>query len=328
MRAEPIQTPENLALYRQAVDEYRTGRSPRELDISLAGLAAGPSSGWNADELIAAAMLHTDVLLRLVKTSRAADAAVNLEAAATLIKAAVERDASRADFARRWRATVAALLHAFRAPDLGSHLRSAALPWLTESGKQAEARAAFEAGLVAEIRAAVAGPLSGTPPKKNAVVPAEARSDLAIAARSFDQALTIDPGFAEAALHLGRVRLLDGHDADAERALLTAAAGPGLPVRYLATMMLGAIAERQSLYADAETQYRAAMTMFRWGQSAPLALSHLLMRTGREADAREALAAHLRATGGRVVEPLRTYLADPDTDLGPTLDLLRAEVWR
>jgi Tfp pilus assembly protein PilF len=254
--------------------------------------------------------------------------AANLEAAATLITAAVERDASRADFARRWRATVAALLHAFRAPDLGSHLRSGALPWLIESGKEAEARAAFEAGLVSEIRAAVAGPLSGTPPKKNAVVPAEARSDLAIAARSFDQALTTDPAFAEAALHLGRVRLLDGHDADAERALRTAAAGPGLPVRYLATMMLGAIAERQSRYADAETQYRAAMTIFRWGQSAPLALSHLLMRTGREADARETLAAHLRATGGRIVEPLRTYLANPDTDLGPTLDLLRAEVWR
>jgi len=92
-------------------------------------------------------------------------------------------------------------------------------------------------------------------------------------------------------------------------------------------MFLGAIAERGSRYADAERLYLDAREAFPRGQSAPLALSHVLMREGREADARTAVARHFTGRA-RVVEPLWTYLADPATDLGPTLDLLRAEVWR
>jgi predicted Zn-dependent protease len=99
-------------------------------------------------------------------------------------------------------------------------------------------------------------------------------------------------------------------------------------VRYLALMFLGVIAERQARFDDAEKQYRAALDTFRWGQAAPLALSHVLMRAGREQEAHETLAAHFTATRGRVVEPLWTYLANPATDLGPSLDQLRAEVWR
>ena len=52
------------------------------------------------------------------------------------------------------------------------------------------------------------------------------------------------------------------------------------------------------------------------------------MRTGREQEARESLAEHFTVTSGRTVEPLWTYLANPATDLGPSLDQLRAEVWR
>jgi Tfp pilus assembly protein PilF len=132
----------------------------------------------------------------------------------------------------------------------------------------------------------------------------------------------------EAALHIGRILIVAGREIDADRPLRLAAASPDRPVRYLAMMFLGAIAERQSRYADAEGQYQAAFEAFPWGQSAPLALSHVLMREGREPEARAAVARHFAGTGGRVVEPLWTYLADPGTDLGPTLNLLRAEVWR
>ena len=52
------------------------------------------------------------------------------------------------------------------------------------------------------------------------------------------------------------------------------------------------------------------------------------MRQGREADARATVARHFGGTRARVVEPLWTYLSDPGTDLGPSLNLLRAEVWR
>jgi len=324
----PVAQSADLVAYRHAVDGYRDGAPPGDPDPSLAGRAADSSSAWTADDLAAAAMLHTDVLLRLARASRSSDARLNLDAATTLLQAAVSRDAARAGFARRWRATVAALLHAFGARDLSSHLLRDAMPWLAESDRQAAARTAFEAGVASEIRAAVAGPLSGPAPKKNVPLSYETHAELVVAARRFDEALAADPACAEAALHLGRVRLLGGYDAGAERALQTAAGAPSLPVRYLAALLLGTIAERQSRYADAEARYRAAAGMFRWGQSAPLALSHLLMRSGRDEEAREALAAHFAAAHGRVVEPFRTYLADPDTDLGPTLDLLRAEVWR
>jgi hypothetical protein len=133
---------------------------------------------------------------------------------------------------------------------------------------------------------------------------------------------------AEAALHLGRVKMITGFEDDADRPLRLAAAAPDRPVRYLALMFLGAIAERQLRYADAEQLYLAARDAFPWGQSASLALSHVLMQAGREADARAAIARHFTRAGGRVIEPLWTYLADPATDLGPTLNLLRAEIWR
>jgi len=148
------------------------------------------------------------------------------------------------------------------------------------------------------------------------------------AAGHFEDALASDRECTDAALHLGRIKLVEGRDADAERPLRIAAASEDAPVRYLALLFLGTIAERQARFEDAEAQYRAAMTHFRWGQSAPLALSHVLMRIGREPEARALLVEHFEGVRGRTIDPLWTYLSDPATDLGPALDLLRAGTWR
>jgi hypothetical protein len=93
-------------------------------------------------------------------------------------------------------------------------------------------------------------------------------------------------------------------------------------------MFLGAIDERAGRIDAAMERYRVAREAFPWGQSAPMALSHALMRAGRDDDAREVLTDHFTAARGRISEPLWIYLADPATDPGPTLDELRAEVWR
>jgi hypothetical protein len=323
------------AAYRQLVDEYRGGRPAADVDISrltadpsIVGRVVEPASGWATMDLTAAAMLHTDVSLLLVKKARQPDASAHIDAATTLLRAAMDRSSAQAEFARRWRGTVAGLLHAFGAPEIASNLSTNRMKWLPESEPQLRALAAVEMGITAEIQAAVAGPLSGPQPKRTPVVPPDARRELRVAARHFEDAVAADPSCAEAALHLGRVRLLDGRDAEAERSLRVASAADTLPVRYLAMMFLGAIAERQARYDDAAKQYRAAFDTFRWGQAAPLALSHVLMRTGREQEARDTLAAHFTTTRGRTVEPLWTYLANPATDLGPSLDQLRAEVWR
>lgn len=325
----------DLDAYRAAVDEYRDGRAPADgntpppiADASILDRVATGANGWTADDLAGAAMMHTDAALRLVKAARPSDAAIHLDAALAALQAAASREPQRLEFARRWRDTVASLLQAFNGADLASSVRTRAMTWTRETQDQAVARAAFEAGVTSEIQAAVAGPLSGGPPKRALVVPPQALWELKEAAKQFELALTRDPSCFEAALHLGRARLLDKRDADAERWLRVAARAPGRAVRYLAVMLLGVLAEQQARYADAERRYREAMEAFRWGQSAPLALSHVLMRAGRDLEARETVAAHLQATRGRVVEPLRTYLAIPDTDPAATFDQLRAEVWR
>jgi tetratricopeptide (TPR) repeat protein len=325
----------DVATYRQVIEAYRDGRVLHEDPVasgagglSIVSRVVESASGWTAADLAAAAMFHTDVALRLAKASRQEGAAAHAGAAAALLRAAVEREPTRTAFARRWRSTVSGLLHAAGALDLAKRIEAEALPGLAESKQQAGARAAFALGLTEEIRAAVAGPLSGSVEKRNVPVPPEARRALADAARHLQNALAADPTDAEAALHLGRIMIVAGREIDADRPLRVAAGAPDSPVRYLAMMFLGAIAERQSRYADAERHYLAALDTFPWGQSAPLALSHVLMREGREAEARAAVARHFTRTGARAVEPLWTYLADPATDLGPTLNLLRAEVWR
>jgi len=323
------QRPAETAAYREAVSQYRAGTPVTvEVDPGLAAAAADASSGWTADELAAAAMLHTDRLLRLAKDSQPPRAAAHMEAAVTLLRAAIARDPARTAYARRWGSTVAALLHAYGSRELADHLRLEGLAWLTTSERAAAANASFQLGLLAEIRAAVAGPLSGAVPKKAVPITAEARRELVEAAGHFEDALATDREHAGAALHLGRIRLIEGRDADADRALRGAAASADAPVRYLALLFLGAIAERQSRFEDAAAQYRAAMAYFRWGQSAPLALSHVLMRIGREPEARALLIEHFEGVRGRTIDPLWTYLSDPATDLGPALELLRAETWR
>jgi len=323
----------DVAAYRRVIDDYRAGadvtstRFSTTVDPIVIARIVETSSGWTADDLAAAAMFHTDASLRLIKAARKQDAASHVDAAVTLLHAAVDREPDRAEYAVRWRSTTTGLLYAADARDLAAHAREAT-EWIVRTARQDDADAAFALGLTSEIRAAVVGPLSGPPPRRNAPVSMTARRDLDEAARHFEDALTADPGRTDAALHLGRILLVSGRDAEAGRPLLTAAAAPSRPVRYLAMLFLGALAERQSRFADAERQYRAALELFPWGQSAPFALSHLLMRDGREAEARAAIEQHLTATALRVVDPLWTYLADPATDLGPTLTVLRAEMWR
>jgi hypothetical protein len=323
--------------YRARVDAYRTGTdagdggqggSGTENLPGLIDRAIGPTSEWTPVELEAAAMLHTDVCLRLVKTERKGDARIQLDAAGTLMRAAVTHDAAQVAYAIRWRDTVASLLEAYGARDLAESLETSGHEWWPQSKEASSARKAFADGLGHEIQAAVAGRLSGPPPVRPFVIPPDAIRSLRLAAGDYERALDFDPRFAEAALHLGRVVILLGRDAEGVPRLRDASTAPDPAVRYLALMFLAAVNERAGRLDAAIDQYRQAHEAFRWGQSAPLAISHALMRTGRDDDARAVLTDYFTANRGRACDPLWTYLADPSTDLGPTLDELRAEIWR
>lgn len=323
-----VQRPDASASYRARIDAYRSGTNISDTDLALPVLDVNALKGWTPVDLEAAALLHTDIALQLGHSGRWADARSHLDAATTLLSAAVGRDEARVEYARRWRDTVSGLLEAAGTPTLAHELAARGQQLWPDSKAAAAASADAAEGLTFEIQAAVAGPLSGPPPTHPFVVPPEAISSLKRAAESYTAALVRDPAHAQAALHLGRVLLVLGRDTEAASRLTPAASSTNPSIRYLALMFLGAIDERAGRIDSAMERYRRAREAFPWGQSAPMALSQALMRAGRDDAARDVLMDHFTVTHGRICEPLWTYLADPGTDLGPTLDELRAEVWR
>lgn len=302
--------------YRVIVDAYRARENDAErlasqlpLDriaaLSARVTASDVERGWDAADLRAAAMLHTDVCVRLLKAGRPPEALVHLDAAIVFLDAALLRAAEYRDFARRWHVVASGFLHAYGSPARGDELRLRLPTALPETPSQQRARERFERGLDSEVL-----------------------ERLSSAAHDYEAALVADPAMFEAALHLGRIRLIDGRHPEAEKWLARASRSESVRVQYLAALLHGALAERTARFDAAEAQYRRALSAFKWGQSAPLALAQLLSRSNREADARQVLADHFARSRRRIVDPLWTYLVLPGDHLGQSLDELRAEVWR
>lgn len=316
-------------VYRQLVDDYRhqSGASVQRASalaeteirsfVDEALNAGDVSPPWTVETLHAAAMLHTDACLWLLKGGRADAAFVHLTAARRLVEAAV-RDRSSLPFASLWYRNVSEILIKVGAQAWGNELTSRAQPMLAHS----EGEAAFGRGLNMEIMAC----------EVNAGVPVDGfglrlSMPLKAAADDFEEALRQDASLHKAALHLGRSRLLLGELGDARRWLEVATHSPLASDRYLALLYLGSVEERDDRPDQAEARYRAAMSAFRWGQSGPLALARLLSRTNREAESR-AVVGRMLEQRGLTVDPLWTYLVRPGSEPGAVLDLIRAEIWQ
>jgi hypothetical protein len=85
--------------------------------------------------------------------------------------------------------------------------------------------------------------------------------------------------------------MLRGKDGEAKRLFESATRDAASPVtRYLAELFLGSMFERDRIFASAEAHYRAAHAALPRAQSGRFALAALLARTGRDADARLAIA--------------------------------------
>ena len=128
------------------------------------------------------------------------------------------------------------------------------------------------------------------------------------AAEAYVQALQADPAYSPATLHLGRIRMLQGNRTEATRLFQEATRADDGRVSCLAALFLGSLAERDGNFEEAELHYRDGLRRWPPGQSAPVALSQLLSRMGREAEARAVLFELLTSSRGGLVEPLWTYL--------------------
>jgi tetratricopeptide (TPR) repeat protein len=307
-----------------AVDRGDIARS-----VARAAAADLPGGTVPDAEVLAAVMLHTDAGLDAALRHQSVDLAFHLDQATTLLDAALRSSAPRTGFARRWFSVVQGMLHAFGATEESDALRSRAATRLPFTDAERRARQAFERGLDMELHGALEGPLSRSDPRlRQGTLDPAAQRWFSSARSEYEQALSADAQCAEAALHLGRIHILAGRPDLAGEPLTRAADAGDVPVRYLALLFLGSIAEEMTRFDEAERRYRAAMDTFRWGQAAELALAHVLDRSGRRGDARDVIATHFGQTHASVVDPLWIYLSTPDESLKANLDELRAEVWR
>lgn len=322
-----LQSERESSRFRQLVADYRrqdfssvstvAAFSPADVRSSTAR-ATDPLDTWAADDLRAAAMLHTDAFAQLLTAGQSDPAFLHLNAAVGLINEATHRDQPSRRFASIWYSTVGAMLSMLGAPVWAMDLAERRQPVVPTSAGEA----LLQKGLDLEVTACEI--------YEGEMIDGfglRASRPLESAATLFGDALRSDPSLHTAALHLGRARLIQGWLDQARQNLEIGARSAFASERYLALLFLGAIAERRGALAEAEERYRSAVQEFKWGQSGPLALARLLSRTSRERQARDVVAAFLRR-GVPAVDPLWTYLAGPGQEPEAQLALLRAEIWQ
>jgi tetratricopeptide (TPR) repeat protein len=323
---------ERIPSYQALVDAYRRDGEPQVREIlatprgtiaTAVAAALAPAAGLTWEETRAAAMLHSEAALSALNAKDAGAADFHLDLAQRFLDRTVSLRPPQQDFAWRWYEAVPRLVRQLGDPALAARL----VHYWEAQATGIVARTKYRNGLAIESRGAreirTEGPgITGSFVRSGM----EARW-LVPAAREYEEALKEDPSLLAAALHLGRVRMLQGQRPAAAALFQSALSDVDPVVGYLAALFLGSIQERAGRFTAAEAQYRDAVARVPTGQSAPLALAEVLSRTGRESEAREALAARLLKPGTTVVEPMWVY-GPPDEEPGTRFDLLRMEVRR
>ena len=329
--ATPQQETQPTPAYRSLVDGYRRiGMTEIERLLTLPGdaieasadAALSPASGWTWEDLRGAAMLHTDAALRALGSKDRSAALFHLARAERLLDRTVSLSRPQEDFVWRWYAAMPQRIKSLG----GSGIENRLDAYAQNRWGQNRARMLYLRALEFEWRGAnearVVSPGQSMLSMRN-----QAQGTWTGAATALVEALKEDPSLHAAALHLGRIRMLQGQPLEAIRLFRSALASVDPAVAYLAALFLGSLEEREERFVEAESLYRDALARIPYGQAAPLALAQLLSRTGREAEARGVLAAGLLRPRAFVVEPMWAY-GPPDEDPATQIDLLRMEVWK
>jgi hypothetical protein len=318
--------------YRDAVQRYRL--SPNDgvermlalpdgaRQAAIERLLSAPAA-WPWEEVAAAAMMHTDAGLYFL--SQKQPGIPHLIDAERLLAGALIATPGHDAFVRRWFTAVQSIVD--RRGD-GTNAK-----WFAQKYKdrfkdipqRARALEAYHRGVFAEYDGCQKGEfltIAGLTESGGNLV----QRYFVPAARELTSALALEPELLEAALHLGRIRMLEGREAEASALFARAAASKSPSVSYLAVLFMGAFAERASRWDEAEGRYRDAMARFPAGQSAPLALAQLLDRRGRAAEGAQVLAGMLARPAGRLIDPWWVYFEEAGFENSLQIGMLRAEV--
>ena len=338
--------------YHAAVAAYRRGGDDalarleswdlKSLERVLAGVGttADEARPWDHARLKAAAMLHTDVAVRLLDRAEIEAAVAHLGAAGLVLKTGGPEVRL---YSSRWHQAVARMLRARNLLLVAeSFLESARarLPQdatiLYESGVLQELLATdTTVPLVIQLRSFEPVPSTprGTAPRRldRDVVDAIRRRRAASLNRAtgwLRASLARDSANALARLHLGRVQTMRGEDDEARR-LLEDVRRSGDPAEvYLATLFGGVAHERQGKLDAAADAYRDAIERQPLGHAAYVALSAVLQRSGRGDESREVLRRAVDAAPRNRRDPLWSYLAEPAAIAVLRFDRLREEARR
>ncbi len=317
------------ASYRALVQSYRElggaetnalRAMSREAVAAAVDEAISGASSWAWEDLRAAAMLHCEACV--TATDKGSTCEFQIMQAERLLERTMRLSPRQEDFAWRWYHVMPRVLDSVGQKSLALGIETqAAQKWHLDM-----ARAEYLQGLELESKGSHE-PTALTAVGPNAYDKAGARATHFVrASELFTTALQRRPDLTVAALHLGRIRMLEDKNEQAAALFRSALIDVDPSVRYLAALFLGSLEEREGRFDAAEKLYRDAMQSMPYGQSAPLALSELLSRTGREAEARSALTARVLRMNAQVVEPFWAY--GPDGDTATEFDLLRVEVWK
>jgi hypothetical protein len=272
--------------YESLLDGYaRGGAAAQQAVLDLANL---PQDRINAmiaaarslppDRLRAAVMLHTDTSYALLLAGTTGSGFFHVGAARrvfAMMKTGGPGDARTQTFERRWFAFVASLYTANSLFDRAAILIRDAL-----SAYPREARLYVVRGALLETRLAFTAFDPSSPTQLS-------RRERALepAAADYRHALELDPNLPMALLRLGAVHMMV-RDARASRNLEAALRASSEPIdRYLAYLLLGAVAERDNRLDVAERDYDAARAIAAACQTPYVALARIATARGDDARA-------------------------------------------
>jgi tetratricopeptide (TPR) repeat protein len=261
---------------------------------------------WSPESLRLAAMLHSDLGMQaLLRNRNLAEFEFQTGIADGWFVLADNRQTAPGSIRARWNVTVARVLLVYG--EVGAAERT-----LIRVGERIPNDPAIllTHGTVKETQAArMLAEVSSGRLDEPATSGKPRNAALDAAAGLFERALKVNPSLIEARLRLARLAILRRDDARAD-ALLTEVLAAQLDpsMKYVALLLQGDVRQRQGQMDVAAKAYLDAIVTSPDGQSAYMALSQILLRSGQRADAATVLDRwYARKVADTTADPWWTY---------------------